>query len=541
MHSRTWFSIALPFFTALRALAPLGLFGRLSPVRLGAAVAIAVATAMAATAAATATAAANAMTTAPATAAIAAAAKRKADAGTAQSVAHSVATDSRTSRAAIVVACVGDSITYGSGTANPEFESYPAQLQRLLGDTYDVRNFGVGGSTLLNRGDKPYQKQGACAEALQSSPAIVVIKLGTNDTKPQNWKFREEYEADYRELIGRFKALPTRPKIYLCRPVPVVGAGNWGINEAGVLDLMPAIDRVAASEGCRTIDLHAALAGRETLIPDRVHPNAEGAGVLARAVFAALVGRDAPDRVPERGTGWWMGYRRHHFQVAGRWCLLVEPRKAAPGKPWIWRPEFFGHEPQTELALLERGHHAAYIDVRDLYGAPKALDAMDAFYAYLTSEYRLAMRPTLAGFSRGGLFALNWAARNPRRVSSLYLDAPVCDFKSWPGGRGAGAGSKADWAKLLKAYGLSEAEALAWKTNPVDNLAPLAAARLPILSVVGDADKVVPVEENTAVVERRYRALGGSIEVIHKPGVDHHPHSLKDPTPIVDFILRHAK
>ena len=94
--------------------------------------------------------------------------------------------------------------------------------------------------------------------------------------------------------------------------------------------------------------------------------------------------------------------------------------------------------------------------------------------------------------------------------------------------------------QCLAAYGFSEAEALAYKGNPIDQLAPLAKAGIPILHIVGDADKVVPVEENSDIIEQRYKALGGNIQVIHKPGVGHHPHSLKDPKPIVDFFLKHT-
>jgi pimeloyl-ACP methyl ester carboxylesterase len=117
----------------------------------------------------------------------------------------------------------------------------------------------------------------------------------------------------------------------------------------------------------------------------------------------------------------------------------------------------------------------------------------------------------------------------------------VCDFKSWPGGKGKGKGSERDWKLVLEVYGFkSEAEALAYDKNPVDNLAPLAAAKVPLLHVYGDADDVVPWEENTSLVAKRYRELGGDITLIAKPGVGHHPHGLDDSTPIVEFIARHA-
>ena len=229
-------------------------------------------------------------------------------------------------------------------------------------------------------------------------------------------------------------------------------------------------------------------------------------------------------------------YDRYDFTRDGRSCIVVAPKTVAKGTPWIWRARFFGHEPQTDLALLERGFHVAYVDVAGLFGAPEAVAIWDRFYTYLTQEHRFAKRAVLEGMSRGGLIIYNWAAKNPEKVCCIYADAPVCDIRSWPGGKGAGAGHAPSWAQCLEAYGLTESQALAATCNPIDQLEPLARAQVPLLHVVGNADEVVPVAENTAVLEQRYRALGGSIEVIHKDGVGHHPHSLKDPAPIVEFI-----
>ncbi|MBM3861555.1 MAG: alpha/beta fold hydrolase [Verrucomicrobia bacterium] len=236
----------------------------------------------------------------------------------------------------------------------------------------------------------------------------------------------------------------------------------------------------------------------------------------------------------------WNGYEQLKFEVDGRQCLLVQPKTTAPGKPWIWRTEFFGHEPQADIALLGKGFHVVYMNVQNMYGAPVALDHMDKFHAHLTKEFGLAKKTVLEGFSRGGLFAFNWAARNPDKVAAIYVDAPVLDFKSWPGGKGKGKDSPGDWKRLLSVYGLTEEQALAYKLNPVDNLASLAKAKIPILSVCGEADKTVPIDENTRLAEKRYKALGGEFVVIAKHDCDHHPHSLKDPTPIVEFVLRYA-
>jgi pimeloyl-ACP methyl ester carboxylesterase len=123
----------------------------------------------------------------------------------------------------------------------------------------------------------------------------------------------------------------------------------------------------------------------------------------------------------------WNGYARRDFDVDGRACILIEPHAPAAGKPWIWRTEFFGVEPQADLELLARGFHLAYMNVQNMYGAPVALDHMDRFYDYVVQQLKLSPKVTLEGFSRGGLFAFNWAARHPDRVACIYVDAPVCD------------------------------------------------------------------------------------------------------------------
>ena len=140
--------------------------------------------------------------------------------------------------------------------------------------------------------------------------------------------------------------------------------------------------------------------------------------------------------VPDERITQWNGYPQRDFLVNGSVATLVSPKNALTGKPWIWRPQFFGAFPSVDIALLAKGYHVAYINLGNSFGAPIAMNAMDGFYSYLVQKEGFSPKPVLEGFSRGGLFALNWAARNPDKVAALYLDAPVCDFNSWPGGKG---------------------------------------------------------------------------------------------------------
>lgn len=237
----------------------------------------------------------------------------------------------------------------------------------------------------------------------------------------------------------------------------------------------------------------------------------------------------------------WNGFDKLDFTVADHAGLLVKPATAATGKPWIWRTEFFGHEPQGDIALLNAGWHVAFFKVSDMYGDPKSVSLMEKFHAHVVREFGLSPRAVLEGFSRGGLYAVNFAAANPGKTAALYLDAPVLDIRSWPGGKGKGKGDARCWKQALEIYGLTEDTAKDFKGNPLDKAEALAKAGIPIVAVVGDADDVVPYDENMRPFAEKYRAAGGTIEVIVKPGVNHHPHSLKDPKPIVDFLLKHAK
>lgn len=234
----------------------------------------------------------------------------------------------------------------------------------------------------------------------------------------------------------------------------------------------------------------------------------------------------------------WNGFEMLEFQFEGVEAKVVFPRQPNQNKNWIWRTQFWAHEPQVDIALLQTGFHVVYVDVVDLYGGPKSVSRFDGFYSHLIQRFGLNRKTVLEGLSRGGLDAYNWASRNVDKVYCIYADAPVCDIKSWPGGLGKGKGSKNDWEKCLNAYGLTETTVNELKDSPINNCVQLAAAKIPLLHVCGDADDVVPIEENTYRLAETYRNAGGTIELIVKKGVGHHPHSLKDPQPIVDFILK---
>ncbi|MBC8353303.1 MAG: prolyl oligopeptidase family serine peptidase [Planctomycetes bacterium] len=252
-------------------------------------------------------------------------------------------------------------------------------------------------------------------------------------------------------------------------------------------------------------------------------------GALASPCFASFPGTKSE----------WYGFEQFDFELNGFACRVVAPNKAAEGSPWIWRARFWGHEPQTEIALLEKGFHVAYCDVANLWGNAEAIRRWDRFYEYLTDEHGLSRKPALLGMSRGGLIIYHWAIKHADQVSCIYADAPALGIRPYVQNREEGDPELERLRGWMNAHGLTLQAAKEYKLDMLDRLAVLAKAKVPVIHVCGDADESVPFEEHTAEFARRYEKLGGNIKVIVKKGGKHHPHSLKDPAPIVEFIVDH--
>lgn len=221
---------------------------------------------------------------------------------------------------------------------------------------------------------------------------------------------------------------------------------------------------------------------------------------------------------------------------------MVAPKFAAAGHPWIWRARFWGHEPQTDIALLERGYHVVYCDVAELFGNREAIQLWNGYYSLL-HKAGLSRKAVMEGMSRGAVYVYNWAAENPDKVAAVYVDNPVLDLCSWPGSQLRKQLSKRDeWETFRKDYGFtSDSAAINFKGSPLYKTKEIVKGGYPMLHVLADADTDVPPGENTLPFEAKIKALKGNITVMHKPGFAHHPHSFPDPTPIVDFILKAAK
>ena len=190
----------------------------------------------------------------------------------------------------VKVACIGNSITDGHGIDMAELLGYPAMLRKQLGSGYEVKNFGVSSKTLCTAADQPYIREKAWQDAKAYNPDIVVIKLGTNDTKPQNRGVAErDFMREYQAMIDTLKALPSKPRIYLCTPIPAFKE-TWGISDSVIVNLeIPAITKLAKKNKLKVIDLHTLYASEgKKMLSDGIHPDAKGAARIAELVAAAL-------------------------------------------------------------------------------------------------------------------------------------------------------------------------------------------------------------------------------------------------------------
>lgn len=230
----------------------------------------------------------------------------------------------------------------------------------------------------------------------------------------------------------------------------------------------------------------------------------------------------------------WEGFEQEEGIFEGHEYGIVWPKKVTRGIPYVWRTEFFGAFPSVDLAMLEKGYAVVYYRISDLYGASEAVSKMAVFQTFVEEKYALAAKPVLFGFSRGGLYALHYTASYPKRVGSLYLDAPVIDIYSWPAGAYTGIGAKKEWEECKALWNISHE---AYREQVDQGIQTLLRNKIPLVIVAGEKDEVVPYEENGAILQKAYANTKVPFAIYMKPECGHHPHSLENPEPVVTFLV----
>lgn len=257
----------------------------------------------------------------------------------------------------IRVACVGNSITYGTGIEDRARDSYPSQLQRMLGDKYVVGNFGKPGATLLYHGHRPYVAQKEFKEALAFKGDIAVIHLGINDTDPRNWpNYRDEFVKDYLSIMDSLRAANPKVRFILARMTPIADRHPRFISGTKLWhgEIQTAIETVARLSGAELIDFHEPLYSYPNLLPDAIHPNPEGAGILAKTVYSGITGNYGGLQMSQLYTDYMVLQRNVPLDIhgtanagekivvsignqtatatadnQGKWCAVLKPMEAA--------------------------------------------------------------------------------------------------------------------------------------------------------------------------------------------------------------------
>lgn len=237
---------------------------------------------------------------------------------------------------------------------------------------------------------------------------------------------------------------------------------------------------------------------------------------------------------------YWNGYRLVRSEYDGHETIVVLPD--APNGALALKTEYWDAFPATEIELVKQGYHLCCIKNDNRWGTDGDLDRKAAFVRHVQSSYGLQDKCVPVGMSCGGLFAIKFAAKYPELVSCLYLDAPVLNYMSCPCGFGIGEPLSSTNDEILRALGMeSVSQLLSYRDMPLDKLPILVQHRIPVVLVAGDSDRIVPYCENGQLLANAYDGTGIDLEVYLKPGCDHHPHGLEDPTPVIHFIRAHTE
>ncbi len=238
----------------------------------------------------------------------------------------------------------------------------------------------------------------------------------------------------------------------------------------------------------------------------------------------------------------WNGFKGEEFEFEGKKATVIFPNEADSKRNWALKTEYWNAFPNAEIELLNKGFHMAHIENDNRWATDVDVDRKARFVEFIIDKYNLCSQCALVGMSCGGMYAVKFAERYPQFVSCIYADAPVINFMSCPAGFGKGRELYDEWFKeISEAIGFETiSDLLNYRESPIYKLDSLAGKRIPMILVAGDSDMDVPFDENGILLQRLYEKHGIEHEVYVKPGCEHHPHGMDDPTPIVNFILKHS-
>lgn len=231
----------------------------------------------------------------------------------------------------------------------------------------------------------------------------------------------------------------------------------------------------------------------------------------------------------------WNGYKLERTEFMGKELITVFPD--TPNGRWALKTEYFDAFPAVQLELLRMGYHIFHVNNETRWHVWEDTDRRARLAEYVNKTYGLSKKCVIIGMSCGGMQGIYFGAKYPEYVSCMYLDAPVVNLLSCPAGLGKAGNHMFD--EFTEAKNMDLTMLLSYRDNPLDHLDTLVKNKIPVILVSGDSDSIVPYDENGRFVNDAYRKAGNIIETIIKPDGDHHPHSLEDNTPIIEFIKKY--
>lgn len=222
------------------------------------------------------------------------------------------------------------------------------------------------------------------------------------------------------------------------------------------------------------------------------------------------------------------------IELEGREVIICHPEK--PNGKWALKTEYFTSFPEVQNTLLSMGYYIVHIKNITRWVHPSDTDARASLAEYMHNRFGVSKKCVIIGMSCGGMQGIYFASKYPELVSCMYLDAPVVNLLSCPAGLGNGTSMFEEFQAHM---GMSLIELLGYRNHPLDHLPNLVKHNIPLVLVSGDSDSVVPFDENGKYLKEMYEKNNCVIQTIIKPGGDHHPHSLTDNSPIIDFIVKY--
>ena len=444
----------------------------------------------------------------------------------------------------IRVACIGNGLTYGTGINKRELNSYPAQLQRILGDNYLVRNFGVEGSTIYKDDEKSFRKSAQYQASLDFEPEIIIFSFGLEEAKITGNGQEVNFVKDYKEMVFRYFNLPTALRTIVLTPAPSFDTFGTLDNRVIKNTIMPAIEEVAFSTSSEIVNIYSLLSSGGANYADNINLSAIGANKIARNIYEILNYRSEHDFNIIYQTGLentksnFHGYTQYDFELFGWSCKLVSPRHTALGRPWIWRSGHWGDYTDLDQQLLQRGIHVAYIDTEGLFGNSEAEDRWFRLYDFMTKG-GMDKKVSIESYGIGSLEAMNWSVNNKDKIKAIYLDEPLLDLNSWPGGTKKASEEIDIRKKVLRAHGIKNSKKEEpFMFSPVNSLEKWNENQIPFFVVYSKLNgKIVP-EENI----KKFL----SVNAVEKLTTEHpkegvfESFGLEDPSELSGFILDHT-